>query len=210
MVAAAAVLTVGFFSLTDTERPEPASEAKPVPPITADVAQPSAAPTSKVQDRPGAIEAASLPQSLELEPPYLIIDGLTFAAGRITIRLSGVEGPPATAACKDEGGLLWACGLQARAALNNEIRKQNLSCTPVTALGSVIEATCRVEGSDLAQRLLSAGWARPLGNQAGRDAADEAQRVKRGLWNGNWSLVERGTNPNAPSGLRQSLDSVSP
>jgi endonuclease YncB( thermonuclease family) len=167
------------------------------------VSQPS---PKKSQDRPDDIAGALLPPSLDLDPPYLIIDGLTFAAGRITIRLNGVQGPPANATCKDESGLLWACGLQARAALNNEISKRNLSCAPIAPVATpVIEATCRVADSDLARRLVSAGWARPLDRGHKHEVEQEAQRIKRGLWNGNWSLVERATDPSMEFRLRESF-----
>jgi endonuclease YncB( thermonuclease family) len=209
--AAAAVLAAVFLGLFEMERPKAPADGKRVPPAASEPLTQAAAPVpAKVQDRPDVIEPAFLPQTLELEPPYQIIDGLTFAAGRVTIRLSGVEGPPATAACRDDAGLLWACGLQARAALNNELRKRNVHCIPTgTAPSAVIEATCHIDGTDVVQRLLSAGWARPLSNR-GERSAEEAQRARRGLWNGNWSVVELNANPDARPGLRQALDGMSP
>src|SRR3954451_14566669 len=77
------------------------------------------APEAKLQERP--VEPAGvLPpdQPVELSPPFLIVDGLTFTDGLNTYRLEGLTGPPATAACRNDAGHLWACGLQARAALN--------------------------------------------------------------------------------------------
>jgi endonuclease YncB( thermonuclease family) len=175
------------------------------PPERAAIAPPPAAPaatapTSPEPKRMAKAESAPPPvssgESFELEPPYRILDGLTLAAGRVTVTLDGLEGPPAKAACRGSEGALWACGLQARAALNNATRQRRLSCrgtgrTETLPTGEeAMRTACIAEGEDLARRLVVEGWAKPAPDRPEfRGEVEEARGAGRGLWNGGWSLV---------------------
>ena len=148
-------------------------------------------PPAKLRDEP-----VSPPQaSQQLEPyriawPFEITDGLTFGPeGALKTRLVGLEGPSRDAVCNDRNGQPWACGLQARAALNNATRRQNLTCQPIAppAAGAV-PARCTGE-IDVARELVLAGFARPTGGDPALDAAaEDARRNERGLWNGSWTI----------------------
>ncbi|WP_046864295.1 thermonuclease family protein [Microvirga massiliensis] len=132
-----------------------------------------------------------LGQEFELEPPYRILDGLTLAAGPVTVTLDGLEGPEASAACRAPDRALWACGLQARAALNNATRQRRLTCRGSSISGDVVRGTCHAEGEDLASLLVREGWARPISASQGlQPELAEARENHRGLWNGDWAIAE--------------------
>ncbi len=146
---------------------------------------------AKLKDEPVLPPAGGL----RVEPyriawPYDIADGLTFGPeGALKTRLAGLEGPARDAVCNDRNGQPWACGLQARAALNNVTRRQNLLCDPVAPpAGGAVPARCRGD-LDLARELVLAGFARPSSRDPTLEAAaEEARRAERGLWNGGWTI----------------------
>jgi endonuclease YncB( thermonuclease family) len=175
------------------------------PKAAAEPTVPVPPPSDKAQERPGVPVKQLDSREIAVEPPYVIVDGITFAAGPVTIRLAGLDGPPARAACRDQNGHVWACGLQARAALNNETRQRNVACTIVGRSDDVVQATCTVEGDDLGRRLLAEGWARQAGDgpAAYADAAESARAAGRGLWNGGWAIVDQGPGQQAGAGLRR-------
>jgi endonuclease YncB( thermonuclease family) len=200
-----AALGLGLSVLDHAPQPAPRA-ALPAQPAVA-----ASAPTDKVQERAGpAVPQFTPQQTVELEPPYTILDGLTLASGPVVLRLSGLEGPAAKAACRDENGHAWACGLQARAALNNKTRKQKLICTVADeAADGIPEAACAVEGEDLGLHLVAEGWARPLKGapESHLTGVQEARAAKRGLWNGDWAIVESGVAQDASTDLRRAVSS---
>lgn len=130
-------------------------------------------------------------EAYQLAWPYDIADGLTFGPeGSVKTRLAGLEGPSRDAVCNDRYGQPWACGLQARAALNNITRRQSLSCQPVGAQDPDRPISARCSGAiDVARELVLAGFARPVGRDPELDGAeDEARLNGRGLWNGGWTV----------------------
>jgi endonuclease YncB( thermonuclease family) len=197
-LGAAAILAgvgIGLIQLDDAAEPNPSTAKQAAPggsPAATALAEPN--PADKVQERPGPAVDLQAHQVVDLDPPYIIVDGLTFAAGPVTLRLSGLEGPAARAACRDDDRHVWACGLQARAALNNHTRKRRLACT-LTGDGvqGAPNALCTVEGEgDLGLKLVEDGWARPTtaAHESYLSALAEARRNKRGLWNGDWSVAD--------------------
>lgn len=132
------------------------------------------------------------PPSYRLSPPYDIVDGATFGPEKTRrTRLSGIEVPPRDGICFDDGGKLWACGLQARAALNGIVRQRPIACDPVAPeVDGIIEARCRIEGNDVGQAMIALGFARTSERSGAEDRKAEAtaREEKRGLWNGGWRL----------------------
>ena len=167
------------------------------PPSPADVApslvaEPARVPApAKLQAEPVAPRPAAVrPEAYRISWPFDIADGITFGPeGAQKTRLAGVEAPPRDAVCNDRNGQPWACGLQARALLNNVTRRQNLTCEPVAEpAGGVVPARCKGD-VDVARELVLAGFARPASPDPALDAAArEAQRGERGLWNGGWTI----------------------
>jgi endonuclease YncB( thermonuclease family) len=121
-------------------------------------------------------------------------DALTFEADDRTIRIANLEGPERHAVCLDANDLPWACGLRARAALNNMISGRRLNCdSDGTNPAGELLATCSADGWDVQRAMVASGWARPLPARTTEYAADvaTAQAGRLGLWNGNWRLREQ-------------------
>ena len=86
---------------------------------------------------------------------------------------------------------LWACGLQARAALNNVIQRKTLLCKASRTNGNgSVQALCTADGVDVGAQLTAQGWARPAPGSPDAYAAEarDAQQDRRGLWNGRWTF----------------------
>lgn len=172
------------------------------PPAVAPVEQVTVAPVAPSSPRPPP-QPALIPKSAEradlkpdprtsLEPytfgpPFQIDDGLTFGPDKaVRTRLSGLSGPGRDAVCRDREDRLWACGLQARAALNNLIAKRQVRCIPTAPSDSVVPAKCTADGADLGRQLVELGYARSeVEHQA---EMDRARAANSGMWNGGWRL----------------------
>lgn len=184
--ALAAVLAgVLVAGLTPTLPEAPVS--KHVPGRSGTAAQPTPIPSSTMPlTAAGGRQAATL----RLWPPYEVADAVTILTETHRIRLAGLEGPASEAACYDPAQRLWACGLQARAALNNLIRGQTLLCRDTgLKAGEASIAHCSLGREPLDRAMVRQGYARPL-TVDGPLAPDllEARVQKRGLWNGDWRV----------------------
>lgn len=184
LIAAAcmAALAAGLFLALEPAAPSPPRDR----PLQETRVAPGAAPA---ENRPPG--AAPGGERLLLEPPYDSQDGLTIVQGSYKIRLAGVEGPPGQAICTVADGRLWACGLQARAALHNIIAQSPLVCTLTgRAPPDLTLADCALDGEDLAAKLVASGWARPIRPDDVRFASerDLASAERRGLWDGGWAI----------------------
>lgn len=165
-----------------------------IPTTTASVssrAPAAGAGSSRIRALPGpGTDTASQAEPYRIAWPFDIADGITFGPeGATKTRLAGLEGPARDAVCNDREGRPWACGLQARAALNNITRQQKLVCDPAGApSAAIVPARCRGE-VDVARELVLAGFARPTGPEPALDTAvEEARGAERGLWNGGWTI----------------------
>lgn len=192
MVFAVAVLAVAYGLLV-VARPPAAPPAAlttvaPLPPPVS--ASPprtiAAAPKSAERADPTPDPRASL-EPYTFGPPFQIDDGLTFGPDRaVRTRLSGLIGPGRDAVCRDKDDRLWACGLQARAALNNLIAKRQVRCTPTGPSDSVVPARCVADDVDLGRRLVELGYARSQVDYTAE--MDRARAANAGMWNGGWRL----------------------
>lgn len=131
--------------------------------------------------------------------PFEPLRGDILTNEEITIALDGLDSPPASAICLGGDKRLWACGLQARAALIGHVRGKDLICTlqsgqPIRSPRDPGTArwTCLVDGRDLALLLVEGGWARParpLQDRTMLATRDAALAARRGLWDGDWNIV---------------------
>jgi endonuclease YncB( thermonuclease family) len=130
--------------------------------------------------------------------PFEPLRGDTFTNEEATFALAGIEGPPATAICLGGDKRLWACGLQSRAALIGLLRNKEPRCTLVSGVPvrrprdpGTARWNCRIDGRDLALLLVEAGWAKPAArdDRALLAARDRAVEARRGLWDGDWTIV---------------------
>ncbi len=145
------------------------------------------APRAKGADRLEADPSADT-ADYTLRPPHVVYDGRAFGPETgLPTHLATIEAPPPDAICLDETKRLWACGLQARAALNRLIRGQTIACTAVAETATAVSATCTISGQDLAGLLVAQGFAR-LKDGASSPAQEQARQNRIGLWNGGWTL----------------------
>jgi endonuclease YncB( thermonuclease family) len=189
-LASGAVSLIVFSALLAYRRhapPDEATSALPLAPLSARA--PQATPLDPAPS-PAAAPLAPPPGPITVEPPFTILDGLTFQSGDQILRLARLEGPPRDAACIAATGLPWACGLRARAALNNLISRRSLTCEPVGRDSKAVIVDCRGEGRDIGGELVAAGWARPPldDRQAYAAQLQAARTAKAGLWDGGWRL----------------------
>jgi len=112
--------------------------------------------------------------------------------------LHGVESVPWSAVCQDKDGARWACGLQARAALHNLLKQKTLRCmAPFSLLNEIHQKSeyhqlqCLIGTQNIALDQVQAGWARPVDglDKSFSFPLSEAKSYKRGLWNGDWTIV---------------------
>jgi endonuclease YncB( thermonuclease family) len=112
-------------------------------------------------------------------------DGGTLEAGKITIRLDGVDARQADGKCTDENGKDWACGAEARLALAKLIRYRAIKCAlPPGGETSEFVSRCSVGGVDLSVWMVRQGWAKPK-DGGGKDFAEALEAAKvdhAGLW----------------------------
>jgi endonuclease YncB( thermonuclease family) len=128
---------------------------------------------------------------LLLSPPYEVEDGLTIVADSVRLRLARLDGPSTDAICANADNRMWACGLQARAALVNMIRSKPIVCQRVGGeADGPPEAECTLDRVDIGRILVRQGFARPVGPTERALAVDlrDAKAERRGLWNGGWTI----------------------
>ncbi len=121
---------------------------------------------------------------------FYVIDGDTFFLKGRTYRLWGIDAPEKDQFCSLES-LDYHCGAKARNYLKSLITPAEVKCEakPRSKKETRTVALCRVNGEDLAQLMVSAGWAVDYeffseGYYAREEKA--ARESKRGLWAGDF------------------------
>lgn len=143
------------------------------------------------EDEPGSFRSPII-----LAPPYDVVDAITFRTPRQRVRLAGVEGIRRGDVCFGEDGLKFPCGLMGRAVMSNFLRSNRVVCFPAIDRpdpeGETILADCYLGATDLAERQIRAGLARPTAETIGRfgTALAAAQEAHVGAWNGGWNLMD--------------------
>ena len=177
---------IAFFDYGGAQlRPAPAPE-RPAPVAQAPALTPKPAEPPPVYLVP-IVNAPPIP----LAPPFEVDDGLTIRTETQRVHLAGLEGPARDAICFDPDNKLWACGLQARAALYNVIRRAELVCRRVQPADATIpNVECAIGREDVGRQLVAQGFARPALERGAeiRAALDAAKRNNLGLWNGGWRI----------------------
>ena len=121
------------------------------------------------------------------------MDGDTIKAGDGTeYRIYGIDAPELHQTCLEANGKTWLCGRAAKARLTTLLKRGNVNCE-VRAKDRFERAiaVCGAEGvPDIGEALVRDGYAIDFGpgGSAGpyRDAQDEAEAVKRGIWRGTF------------------------
>lgn len=112
------------------------------------------------------------------------IDGDTLAMTSARIRLQGIDAPEARQTCY-RGQEVWACGNEAHAELARLVADKTVICRQQDRdrYGRVV-AQCRVDGHDLALRLVEAGLVvvLPSGDAAYVAAEARMRALQVGIW----------------------------
>lgn len=118
------------------------------------------------------------------------LSGDTLSLGGARVRLFDVKALPVEQTCMEWRGARqvdYACGQYAHAFLASVVADKTVSCVPRDSHDGDVVATCFVEGVDLGEALVSAGWAVTCGTTGRYVLREEAARsARRGLWIGNF------------------------
>lgn len=127
----------------------------------------------------------ALPSGMARADQLYVIDGDTFSWNGKTYRLWGIDAPEKDQSCRRPED--YQCGATARSYLRSLIDPATLACEIKSRAKKEtrIVALCRVDGEDLAQLMVSAGWAIDYkffskGYYAAAEA--DARSARRGLW----------------------------
>lgn len=121
-----------------------------------------------------------------LSDTAIVVDGDTLRLGQERVRLNGIDAPERRQTCGAA-----ACGETARAWLARLIEGKLVICEGSTRdKYRRLVAVCRVDGADLGQAIVKAGWAVAYRRYSAAyvPAEQDAQRARRGLWASGFDL----------------------
>lgn len=126
----------------------------------------------------------ALAAQASLSGATLVVDGDTLHVGNERVRLFGVDAPELSQMC-GVGASKVACGQLAARWLRSRVQNRTLQCSAVDKdrYGRVV-ARCRIDGTDLSQALVEAGWATAYRKYSFQyvDAENRARAAQRGIW----------------------------
>ncbi len=127
---------------------------------------------------------------ITLAPPFDAIDAVLFDSSDTRVRLAGILGTARDEVCFDAERRRFACGLQARASLQNFMRGKTVVCRPLFGASErpegLVEAHCSADGVSLSEHQVSAGYAFPVSadDKLLGAAQDKARAARVGVWVG--------------------------
>lgn len=165
------------------------------------ISQPTPPAATAATAAPAAAVQQTAPKGPQpLTGPAQAVDGATLTVGGQTVRLQGVQAPPASLVCRTNA-MEYGCGDVARRVLDSFAGGAPVACLPGPAgAGSVpgTVAVCRNRrGWDLAALQVEAGWAIIRGtvdSSPYRAQQARAQANGAGLWQG-FAKPEQWTQP---------------
>jgi endonuclease YncB( thermonuclease family) len=123
---------------------------------------------------------------------YVAIDGDSFRAGDVEVRLHGIDAPEYRQTCRDGGGSV-ACGKLARDALSKLLRGREVRCSIIERdrYGRQV-SVCRDGDRDINREMVRQGWAIAYRRhaQAYVSAEREARLARRGIWAWDFEMPE--------------------
>ncbi|MBC7907010.1 MAG: thermonuclease family protein [Rhodospirillaceae bacterium] len=138
-----------------------------------------------------AVPADAKGQRLEtLSGDALVIDGDTIMLSLTKIRMLGIDTPEDEQTCR-RGGIEWACGIEASAALTDLVKDKRVTCdlNGRHSYGRPL-GRCRIGATDIGAWMVSQGWAvvDPRFEKTYLPQQAEAKAAKRGLWSGTFQM----------------------
>jgi endonuclease YncB( thermonuclease family) len=114
----------------------------------------------------------------------IVNDGDSLTLGAERVRLQGIDAPELHQSCRRDGAD-YACGRRSREALSRLIGGRPVACRGFERdrFGRLV-ATCEVNGADLNEAQVAAGWAVAYGGYEAVEA--EARAARLGLWAGTF------------------------
>ncbi|WP_144182937.1 thermonuclease family protein [Elioraea rosea] len=148
-----------------------------------------------VPDRPAppAPQGAPMPPVIAAPAAEVrVVDGDTLRLGDVTVRMLGLDAPERGQPCQRADGTTFDCGEAAARQMASLVQRRGVRCDVAgrdrygRALG-----ICHAEGIDLAEAMVSSGWAIALDDgrrgQARYGVAEAQARSQRhGLWAGRF------------------------
>ncbi len=122
--------------------------------------------------------------SQTLSGQVIVQDGDTLTVAGERIRLEGIDAPEFQQSCTRDGQD-YACGREALRALRRLVAGAEVVCEGYERdRYDRLLARCKVNGKDIGEALVAAGWALAYGAYDGAEA--EARRARRGIWAGGF------------------------
>ena len=90
-----------------------------------------------------------------------VVDGRTFRSEGVTVTLAGLDLPPPDQVCRTLDNRLEQCVTRAATQLELLTRSRTLACRYRMTTSSEAIGSCRMGASDLAERMIRTGYARP-------------------------------------------------
>ena len=132
-----------------------------------------------------AVAALFWPPPASLSGRTIAVDGDALRIGETRIRLLGLDAVEFDQTCTDRSGAEWPCGREARAFLADLSHGGTTECAPDGHdRYRRILAHCRINGADLGDRIVRAGWA--VAELEYSLALTEARLNGRGIWAGRF------------------------
>jgi len=133
----------------------------------------------------------SLALAQELVGRASVVDGDTLEIQGVRIRLWGIDAVESSQTCLDAGGKPWPCGRRAAFALADLLGQRTVRCERrgTDRYGRMV-AVCRVDGVEVNRWLVEQGWALAYVQYGGSvylEAQQQAQALKRGIWQGRFT-----------------------
>lgn len=117
--------------------------------------------------------------------PFVAIDGDTLAAGAERLRLEGMDAPEFRQLCKTDRGADWACGEEARVALERLVSGTAVECRAGERdRYERLLVRCRDGERDINAEMVRIGMAVASGDYHGEEAS--AREARAGLWTGTF------------------------
>lgn len=163
---------------------------------------PSAVP-SMTFPQVASLQTFSLSRNETISGRAQVLTADTLRVGKQKVRLSGIEMPDPNQRClrsgARSGGRTWACGQEAREAMQRLVNGRSVTCEVGSRSADVVQGRCETNGADIAEGLVKAGFA--FASSGFISAYSGAEGAAKASKSGIWSSAE----PERPAQWRDRL-----